>query len=847
VSGADAAGGFAYQHAQATAAALKLAEDDTLSRIRVEADNDAIDLEIWSQRGDLVHAYQFKRRNEFDTWGQQELIDELSDWSDLGDQHPRATYHFVTDGRLGPTGKKVRDALTMAANDDLTAITRLMEKAKKPVNLQTMRRAEVTAEMAGYAALIDTAIQRAKALLPNVSGPAEADERSRWVALELLNIVTDRSGKSDRTQRFITRDEVLRLLATARDHITTRSWDDDLRATFIDAILSESPQRSVHLSCKLDPLNAAGIPQQDDAKLIEDWVDSRGVCLLGGAAGTGKSTALMDMQRRAAERKAVVLVADAEDYKPGRLSALMSGALNLHRYIGAHPATGNAVLTDPDVTIAIDGVAEIDADTRAELEKEIRNLVGADQRAAIVLAGRDTVVLRSVLHRKTPTIELLLKTPDDDQRRALIDEYFKSGPELAAEIVSQTDRAIGDVAKNPLMLLLAVRAMLLDANANNPARIFRTVVRSIATDNGYSNASEYEAGLGMAFNHLLDDGKRYCDSFTWTKILNDVAATLVNRGHNVTTIGLREFGFETGLVRVTQLDSVRPIHDSFADYLAGFALNSSASSLPGQLRGHDRARVRYLAGLGGVDDKVAALVTRYLPLTAAAIAVDEVRVPSAEWITETRLYLDQLLSVSMPRPLVAYWVDTLGRRIATANMQFEGWWDGPGPDGVGASGSSMPIGVESGPLQVAVRIWRLRIKEILSRASGLGPPAPTDLDDSVRLLKEYSDELHSTVAEMVSAIGISEPEGARLSSLIKYRLQFLITDTDKINAERDRGVLFREVIELAEGEQVLIANAPDSSWTGWGRVDSFITEPPTARAVRNICDAINGEVGIGWL
>jgi len=70
VSGTDAAGGIAYQHAQASAAALKLAEDNTLSRIRVEADNDAIDLEIWSRTGDLVQAFQFKCRNETGTWGQ---------------------------------------------------------------------------------------------------------------------------------------------------------------------------------------------------------------------------------------------------------------------------------------------------------------------------------------------------------------------------------------------------------------------------------------------------------------------------------------------------------------------------------------------------------------------------------------------------------------------------------------------------------------------------------------------------------------------------------------------------------------------------------------------------------
>ena len=77
-----------------------------------------------------------------------------------------------------------------------------------------------------------------------------------------------------------------------------------------------------------------------------------------------------------------------------------------------------------------------------------------------------------------------------------------------------------DVAKNPLMLLLGVRAILLQGDAANPARVFETVVRSIADDSGYADASVYEIGLGMAYSKLLDGERRYCDTFTWGKILN---------------------------------------------------------------------------------------------------------------------------------------------------------------------------------------------------------------------------------------------------------------------------------------------------------------------------------------
>src|SRR5262245_44232109 len=43
MSGVDAAGGLAYQHAHAIQLALLLAQDDDLDRIRVEAENDVVD------------------------------------------------------------------------------------------------------------------------------------------------------------------------------------------------------------------------------------------------------------------------------------------------------------------------------------------------------------------------------------------------------------------------------------------------------------------------------------------------------------------------------------------------------------------------------------------------------------------------------------------------------------------------------------------------------------------------------------------------------------------------------------------------------------------------------------
>ena len=95
--------------------------------------------------------------------------------------------------------------------------------------------------------------------------------------------------------------------------------------------------------------------------------------------------------------------------------------------------------------------------------------------------------------------------------------YYKFGSEVALALVREANHKLRDVAKNPLMLILGVRAILLQGDAANPARVFETVIRSIADECGYTDASVYEVGLGMAYSQLLDGERRYCNTLEWGK------------------------------------------------------------------------------------------------------------------------------------------------------------------------------------------------------------------------------------------------------------------------------------------------------------------------------------------
>ena len=153
-----------------------------------------------------------------------------------------------------------------------------------------------------FADLIDAAQTHARALLPNVTSTAEVEERGRWVVLELVNMVTERSGLVDEAARIITRDEVLALLATPQDHVPSRQWDAALKSNFCASVLACPDVSPVELACRPDVAIGAG--SAAESQPLEKWAAKNAVRLLAGASGSGKSTVVLDMQRRAAERQA---------------------------------------------------------------------------------------------------------------------------------------------------------------------------------------------------------------------------------------------------------------------------------------------------------------------------------------------------------------------------------------------------------------------------------------------------------------------------------------------------------------------------------------------------------------
>lgn len=497
MGGVDATAGFAYQHAQAVHCVLDLARLDDAGYVRVEATNDVVDVEVYTGDDTLVRAAQFKIRDQKYTWGEAELVDELARWSALAAKYPDARYEFVTDGRLGPTGRKVQDALEAARNGDGSALAAIARDRNVTLDAAGCARASIVADTPGFDQLLVAAVDRVAGLLPHVTGELEAEERGTHLVLELLRQVVGRSGATDPDAREITKTELDALLSDSREYVGTESWSPDLRNEFVEAVRRNTP-RGVALRCEV---TGADTSADKKSRPLDELIGTTQIPLLSGPTGTGKSTVIKQAQAAAAERGAIVIVVDAEGYVPKRLGSLIARGINTPGFVGAYSATGLKALSDPTVTIIIDGVSEIPSDERAALESELKQFIASDVRAKLVLAGRDSTILQGVLPRHTPVYPMVVEQLNRERRLDILAELSQGELDgrYAQELAAQAEHALQGAADNPQLFVVAVS--LIATVGSSPTRhrcianTFMLVPEKTATRTPPSSRWDWESRL----------------------------------------------------------------------------------------------------------------------------------------------------------------------------------------------------------------------------------------------------------------------------------------------------------------------------------------------------------------
>jgi hypothetical protein len=833
--------------------------------MRVEGVADVVDIEVFTVDGVLRIGKQAKVRSEGYTWGKAELIAVLRRWAALPGAID-ASFEFVTDGRLGPTGQKVADALEAAGSgrsEGLAAI--LGEEAGSPV-CAVLAGARVRLDRSSVGALLARAERQVRAMLPGPRTATDVREEAEEAVNRLFKAMFIRAGESDPQKRLFTRANLAEILGVAPDQPAGHRWPGALRSRYIEAARSRELKSFapalVHMSAPSMPLmlrsdgQGNGVGQPVSALLQGD-----GPSILAGRTGMGKSTAGNLLRRDAALEDRVVLLAHAEAYLPGRLSALAADAIS--EVIGEDlpAASGRQALADRAVTLVIDGASEVPEEVRHGLEEELRAPVAAGRGARTVLLGRDLAVLRETLPSSRPPVAYQLVDFQNRQRRIdlacrLLLGSSADDPANAEHLpgvqtsVARVDATLGDAARNPLLLTMALSLINQGIPFTDRAGLYKESIALMAERSGAAGIAEASAALGILYAALLDQGRRYADPIEWALLLRDAAAVLGAAGVPVDARSVDTAVRRCGLITSLGWSQTRvPIHDSFADYLAGAAHANRLASLPERLQSGDGQRALFAAEIGGVDAAMAAEVARDLPFVTVQLAAHDRR----SLIEDTPAEVDRILRhLDTDRGYgVGLWRMTDGRVVALLRAgEVSGWLDEPAGRELVRHVPAVIV-EDPRPLKVAVRIWRLSLVMRLKPPEAVTVPQATSQDHACALLAEHITKAASAIRDLIAIVappGHSSELGSQIGPVGLRAM---------VHAQEQRFGMAFWPVSYQRADTIVVEKAPDGDGgtpshgegQAWGQTsfDALTRLSPGADAVSRVRTALDELTVQGWL
>lgn len=880
VSGVDTVRGINYQHCQAILTALDVAADDSVIGIRVEGTVDALDLEVLAEdpRGAgpaVVRGLQMKSRQQPHTWARAELLASIHRWAELPVSSD-SEFSFLTDGALGPSGHAVAAALAEARDGRFEAVAQLLEVDVDDPLCAVMARARVVSEPGSVEALLLSAEVEVLALLG--TGPAHPDANGEAAdrVNELFRVISTRSGLPDPDDRFISRNEIVAILGGVAQLTEADRWTGLLSGEYVTAVSSENVDDFV-----VPTLNAGW---QDAPIRLEDLASVSGPLLMAGRTGSGKSTLARLWRRGAAGRGGKVVVCHAEAYLARRLDRLVADAVGNAVGRTLPRATGRQVLGDPSVTVIIDGVSEIPQQVRSELAAELRTHLSGGHGARVVGVGRDEGVCATVFpasmtvqrlyprafgrpERLALTAKMLGEphgNPTSDSvaadqvaRAALAGPGGSDAEEVSRrcqEALAQVEHALDDAAGNPMLLELALQLVASGVRFTDRASVYELTVSRMADRANAGDVRIAVAVLGVVFSELLDEGRRYANPLEWERMLTEAAAVLREAGVAADVTAVREAVLRSGLVNAVVIGiggtTLRvPVHDSFADYFAARAHADGLVSLPGTLLENDENRLWLSSQMQMLSDAEVLAVAEQLPFSLVRVSESDHNTFSEQSPRIVASLLDAVLP-DETHVEVTMWRTASGKTMAQAGTAATGWGDSEQAPSV-FDGPTVVAEDRDGPTTVAVRLWRLILKQRLRRDRRLRPRNPRSRQEACDQLSDHCREVVTTVTAI-----LAEVAPPRAADRLKETVGPLgMTGVIYERQGRDLGpngwpVRYRhtEVVDLSA--------APDSSpppeertgdYPAWSDVESRVSTSPRATAAKAVGEAVTKLTRNHWL
>jgi hypothetical protein len=857
MSGVDTVRGIGFQHAQAILAVLDGLDSPEFGAIRVEGVDDVVDIEVFRRDGTVQLAMQAKTRTER-TWGKAEILQVLRRWAQL----PAAThaeFEFVTDGRLGPTGEQLASALQAARAGSMGDLATLLGEDPAGAVCAALSHAHVHQDPSGIESLLGRAERQLLSMLPAGRSRLDLPQLAEQGVDRLFRRLSERAGSSDPGARRLTREELAGIAGVPADQSVSTRWPGALRTRYLQAArmpdtagivptLLTGGESAPPVLVRRDAASGPPIP-------VSQLLDGARAAVVGGRSGTGKTTAAASLRREAALADRVVLVAHAEAYLPGRLAALAADALAEVLQEDVATASGRQALADADVVMVIDGVSEVPQDFRRALGEDLRATLTSGQGARVVLLGRDIPALNAVVPTSRPPSVYLVAKFEQDRRRDLAariaSEHGLQDPAMQNPIarvemlLARAHDALGEAVDNPMLLSMALNTLCAGLEVNSRSEVLQAAVDHLARRGGVTEADTLTAALGIVYCELLDSERRYADSIEWSILLRKAATALEQLGVACAADRLDHDARQCGLVSPLGWSrTIVPVHDAFADYLAGYAHARGLVPLPRTFRRSDEARVLFAAEIGGVEQQLALAAARDAPFLTVELAQYDNRRPGRDAPEGVEQLLALLIGPSAGR--VGLWDCGAGTVVALNGQAVTPGWIGRAAVREAMLLTPAAVVEDASPLRIAVRLWRLSLVQRLVPRSRREGRAPRDIDEVRSALADHVGRVGREVRALVAEIAPRGHADALLAGMPPLGIRAFV---QPIERQPFGGPAWPVVYEPSDAVDTTLRGEPSVHTGTWSSTtfDHLTRSDARTEAISRVRNALERLTTQNWL
>lgn len=806
MAGTDTIRGISYQQVIAIHRALDIVEKLPGHYLRVEGEDDVIDIETLDDARQLVSVQQVKGKST-GLWTPEPFREILRRWARLN--VPNVQFSVITNALLGPGARALSDMLLQEGDGRDKALAK--ELGITVENASLLADARVVVDPSSVGALLSLAERRVMGLLDPLERDRDAVASQRVDSL--FSALTHRAALPNAADRLWSAAELTDLVGGGSGIPSETHWNQ-LKHEYLRSVVGESA---------LVPLTLSAWGEHGSSHPPEVLLQQR-CAILTGSTGSGKSSTVEIARRWAADRSQPVIVCRAEIYAAGRLDSLLADSLGFLLGRAVPAFVGRQILSDPGVTVVIDGASEIPRAAMDELSRDLRSVLTRPELARIVAVGRDAQALRRLLAPAPEVETYLVRSLENDERLLLAKKVLgvRHSDQDLDVLLRRAIHALGDGAGNPLLLRIYLEAMGEETKEVSRSDVYETFLVHLC-ERASTSARMHLPILGKVFAELLQNERRFADPYEWIARV-DVAARSTPGAPAGEAV--RQVAQQVGLVAEVGLTGVIvPFHDSIADYLAAVAVSMNLASLPAQLRESDAEGVLFSAELGV---NVASSVVRDLPFLSVRVAQhDHSTFGDDGDAARASGLLDVLLNVEGTAVAVQSVLD--GRRKIDARL----------PDG-------QQIGVAvaeggRGALYLAVRIWRLALRTRLSAAKSVIASVPRDRDAAERAVSEAARQNQTAILELLEQFPPRQRERL-LAEVRPLGLSFVIG-----NRMEDERVPEWPLTYVSTPEVRVLAHVPTGSH-GSTTVRYFLSDGPAVAAQKTVRDAIGRLIDTGgWL